>query len=46
MPADPTELDPFGDEERLSASLIYVPIRADEATVGILSIQSYAEDAV
>jgi PAS domain S-box-containing protein len=34
-PTDPTGLDPFGDEERLSASLIYVPIRADEATVGI-----------
>jgi diguanylate cyclase (GGDEF)-like protein/PAS domain S-box-containing protein len=44
-PGDIAPLDPFGDQERLSASLIYVPIRADETVVGILSIQSYTEDA-
>ena len=45
LPTDPAGLEPFGDAERLSASLIYVPIRADETIVGILSIQSYTEDA-
>jgi len=45
LPGDVAALDPFGDEERLSASLIYVPIRADDTLVGILSIQSYTEDA-
>lgn len=44
-PEDIGELEPFGDTERLSASLMYVPIRADETVVGILSIQSYTEDA-
>ncbi len=42
---DLAPLDPFGDETRLSASLIYVPIRADDAVVGILSVQSYTQDA-
>lgn len=45
VPEDVAELDPFGDTARLSASLIYVPIHADETVVGILSIQSYTEDA-
>ena len=45
LPDDIAPLNPFGDEERLSASLIYVPIRADDTIVGILSIQSYMQDA-
>jgi diguanylate cyclase (GGDEF)-like protein/PAS domain S-box-containing protein len=45
LPTDPGGLEPFGDVERLSASLIFVPIRADNVAVGILSIQSYTEDA-
>jgi len=31
----------FGDKERLSASLMHVPVRRDERTIGILSAQSY-----
>ena len=38
-------LDPFGDVERPSAALIFVPVRADAVVVGILSIQSYTENA-
>ena len=45
VPEDVAPLHPFGDEGRLSASLIYVPVRADGMVVGILSIQSYAQDA-
>ena len=32
---------PFGDTSRLSESLMYVPIRADGQTQGVLTIQSY-----
>ena len=35
----------FGDQERLSASLMFVPCRSRGKPVGILSIQSYAHDA-
>ncbi|HOX57635.1 MAG TPA: PAS domain S-box protein [Candidatus Paceibacterota bacterium] len=35
----------FGDMERLSASLMYVPLRREGRTVGVLSIQSYAHNA-
>jgi PAS domain S-box-containing protein len=31
----------FGDCSRLSASIMYVPVRCERETVGILSIQSY-----
>ncbi len=44
-PEDMAPLDPFGDDTRLSTSLVYVPIRADNTVVGILSIQSYTQDA-
>ncbi len=36
-----TPLFPFGYESRLSRSLMYVPIRWEERTVGVLSVQSY-----
>src|SRR6185436_741647 len=42
---DAVPLVPFGDTERLSASMMYVPIRADGKTIGILSIQSYTLQA-
>ena len=38
-------LRPFGDTDRLSASLMFVPVRRGEAVVGILSIQSYTPHA-
>jgi PAS domain S-box-containing protein len=41
---DPTagpKLLPFGDTERRSTSLMYVPVRSGGAVVGILSVQSY-----
>lgn len=31
----------FGDKERLSASLMHVPVRRGEQTIGLLSAQSY-----
>lgn len=34
-------LRPFGDEGRLSASLLFVPLRVGERVVGVLSLQSY-----
>src|SRR5262249_22226212 len=36
-----TELVPFGDTARRSASKMYVPIRSGGQTLGVLSIQSY-----
>jgi PAS domain S-box-containing protein len=38
-------LVPFGDVSRLSAVLIFVPIRSRSAVVGILSVQSYIPNA-
>ncbi len=36
---------PFGNTDRRSASLLFVPINNGDKVVGILSIQSYAPDA-
>jgi len=36
---------PFGDPTRPSASLMYVPVRKDAETIGLLSIQSYTPNA-
>ena len=36
---------PFGDVTRLSASIMYVPMRRDGQPVGVLSIQSYTPNA-
>ncbi|MBI2949932.1 MAG: PAS domain S-box protein [Verrucomicrobia bacterium] len=38
-------LVPFGDQSRLSASLMFVPIRHRMKVVGVLSIQSYQPNA-
>lgn len=38
-------LRPFGDQSRLSRSLIFVPIRSNAGTIGVLSIQSYTPKA-
>jgi len=40
-PAPAPGLIPFGDTGRLSASLMFVPIRRGDEAIGILSIQSY-----
>ena len=40
-----TELEPFGDEPRRSASRMFVPVRTGGVVVGILSIQSYTPGA-
>jgi len=41
-PGDPTPvLSPFGNEDRLSASLMHVPVRSGDNVIGILSAQSY-----
>ncbi|MGI8906432.1 MAG: GAF domain-containing protein [Candidatus Sumerlaeaceae bacterium] len=39
------DTDPFGDQTRPSASLMFVPLRVGTGVTGILSIQSYALDA-
>jgi signal transduction histidine kinase len=44
-PAPPVPLIAFGNKERRSASLLYVPIRHEEKAIGILSIQSYTAGA-
>lgn len=36
-----TELLPFGDKQRRSASLMYAPVHGTRGVIGILSIQSY-----
>lgn len=36
---------PFGNETRLSRSLLFTPIRKGENTIGVISIQSYSRDA-
>lgn len=41
----PNELVAFGDVQRLSASLMYAPLRRKGQTVGVLSIQSYTPNA-
>lgn len=37
-------LRPFGDMERLSASLMFVPVRSGDDVIGVLSAQSYTID--
>jgi signal transduction histidine kinase len=46
-PDAPPQLDvvPFGDTERRSASILYVPIRTESQVIGILSVQSYRSKA-
>jgi len=36
-----TSFDPFGETDRLSRSLMFVPIRWQDKVIGILSVQSY-----
>jgi PAS domain S-box-containing protein len=43
--AEPSGLVPFGNVDRPSASLMFVPIRNKDAVIGILSIQSYKPNA-
>ncbi len=40
-----SEMIPFGNTSRPSASLMHVPIRRGNSVIGILSIQSYTRDA-
>jgi len=40
---DAENLTPFGNEDRPSASLLFVPIRIGSTNVGLLSIQSYSQ---
>jgi PAS domain S-box-containing protein len=40
-----TDLVPFGDKTRRSASLLFVPVRVGEKTIGMLTIQSYTPQA-
>lgn len=41
----PTDIIPFGDKARASASLMYVPVRKDSVVIGLCSIQSYTPNA-
>jgi PAS domain S-box-containing protein len=41
QPSNDVRLVPFGDVDRPSASLMFVPIRSGADVIGILSIQSY-----
>ncbi len=44
-PGDPKPvLDPFGDKNRISASLMHVPVRGGDNVIGMLSVQSYTYD--
>ena len=43
--ANTDELVRFGDEQRPSASLIFVPVRRNAGLLGVLSIQSYTRNA-
>ncbi len=40
-----TDFAPFGDTCRPSASLMYAPVRNGAQVIGVLSIQSYSQDA-
>ncbi len=44
-PAPREGLTPFGDTARLSASLMFVPVRRGPRAIGFLTIQSYAVNA-
>ncbi len=39
------DMIPFGDKARPSVSLMYVPVRKDSETLGLLSVQSYQPNA-
>ncbi len=39
------DLDMFGDTERPSATLMFVPIRSGDTPIGVMSIQSYTQHA-
>ena len=43
--ADSIPLVPFGNVDRRSACMMYVPVREDSKVIGILSIQSYRAHA-
>ncbi len=45
LQGDAARSERFGDLDRPSASLIYVPVRAEDTVVGFLSIQSYTPNA-
>ena len=44
-PALPEDFRPFGNKLRISASVMYVPIRRTTTVIGLLSIQSYTHHA-
>ena len=44
-PAQQLEAVPFGDPNRRSESILYVPIRNDSEVVGFVSVQSYRPNA-
>jgi PAS domain S-box-containing protein len=44
-PTPTAEFVAFGDATRLSASIMYVPLRREGQSVGVLSIQSYTANA-
>ncbi|MGI8908929.1 MAG: EAL domain-containing protein [Candidatus Sumerlaeaceae bacterium] len=39
------EMRPFGDEQRPSASIMWVPVRSGTSIIGLMSIQSYTAQA-
>ncbi len=41
----PPDMHPFGDKTRPSASLMFAPIRKEREAIGVLSIQSYRQNA-
>ena len=43
--SDASHLQRFGDNARASASRMYVPIRSGQKVIGVMSIQSYKENA-
>lgn len=44
-PTDGPKLKPFGDTGRLSASLMFAPVRHQGRSIGLLSVQSYTPRA-
>lgn len=44
-PAFASDMEPFGNKERPSASLMFAPVRADNQPVAVLSVQSYQFNA-
>jgi signal transduction histidine kinase/integral membrane sensor domain MASE1 len=41
----PPDVVPFGDKQRPSASLMFVPVRSEARTIGVLTLQSYRPKA-